>query len=197
MIFDEMQEHIDDFFESLPNTYMNLKPVGSDESTKQSEFEIDTDGLADWAVRKINEERAELERLEAIANQQIKEIESRVESLRERTRRRTSFLTIKLQRYFNTVPHKETATQEKYELLSGNLVMKKAKQSLVNDDNDKLVAHLEAAGLTEFVKIEKKPAWGEFKKRLVIVDGEVVDKESGEVVNCIKIDDVPESFEVK
>lgn len=46
----------------------------------------------------------------------------------------------------------------------------------MKQDDDQLVRCLKDSGQSKFIKTEEKPKWGEFKKRLEIMGGSVVDK---------------------
>lgn len=69
--------------------------LGTVAEGERAPFRITDDRCADWAIRKIADERSEYDRLKALAD------------------------------FFTTVPHKETKTTEKYRLLSGTLTFKK------------------------------------------------------------------------
>lgn len=69
--------------------------LGTVAEGEHAPFRITDDRCADWAIRKIADERSEYDRLKALAD------------------------------FFATVPHKETKTTEKYRLLSGTLTFKK------------------------------------------------------------------------
>jgi len=162
-------------------------------------FSITDDKLADWALRKIKEEEAERDRLINIANDQIADLNNRINQLETQCENKTKFLKGHLSIYFSTVPHKETKTQESYKLLSGSLVMKKATTKILHND-DELVAYLEANEEFDFIKIKKSPDWAEFKKDLAInEEGMVFDKITGEVLdsNICYTEDVPASFDIK
>lgn len=170
---------------------------GFDDFEENTEgFYIKDDKTADWAVKKIAEERAELERLKALAQEQMQEIKDKISHMEELTERKTSFLKSCLAQYFETVPHKETKTQATYKLLSGQLVFKKPKQKLVKSD-ESLLAYLKENNMTEFVKTKEEPVWNEFKKNLEIIDGVVVNTVTGEVVEVVKVEEEAGSFEVK
>lgn len=159
-------------------------------------FAITDDNTADWALKKISEERKELERLKAIAEQQIEEIQLKVKHLEESTERKTSFLKGCLAQYFETVPHKATKTQETYKLLSGSLVFKLPAQKMVKDD-EKLLEYFKQNNMSEYIKTKETPAWAEFKKNLSIVDDKVIDMSTGEVVEVVKVEETAGSFDVK
>ena len=173
-----------------------LEEVLEQPEDERKGFSINDDNVADWALRKIAEEQAELDRLTNLATQQIEELQLKIKHFEEVTERKTAFLKGCLAEYFHTVPHKSTKTQESYKLLSGSLVFKLPKQSMVKDDEE-LIKHFKKCGLQEYIKTEEKAIWGEYKKNLSIIDGKVIDTTTGEIVNAVKVEAVPGSFEVK
>lgn len=158
-------------------------------------WRIADDETADWAVAKIAEERAELTRIKALADEQISRIMEKVRAAEKRYENGTAYLTSKLAEYFSTVPHKKTKTTESYRLLSGTLKMKLGGVSMQQDD-EKLLEYLKASGNADMIKTTEKPMWGEFKKNLQIVDGVVVDKNSGEIVEGVAVIEKPDTFSV-
>ena len=165
------------------------------EDAPRPAWRITDDGCADWACRKIAEEKAELDRIRELADAQIQKIEEKVAAAERRFQNGTRFLTGKLAEYFETVPHKTTKTKASYRLLSGTLTRKFGGASMEKDDS-KLVEFLKASGNLEFIKTEEKPKWGEYKKRLEIMGGSVVDKETGEIVDGVKAIEKPDTFSV-
>ncbi len=158
-------------------------------------WRITDDGCADWAVRKIAEEKAELDRIKALADEQIQRIEEKVAAAEKRFQNGTSFLTGKLAEYFQTVPHKTTKTKHSYRLLSGTLTLKLGGTQLKQND-DALLEYLKASGNGDMIQTVEKPKWGEFKKRLQIVGASVVDGTTGEIVEGVEIINKPDTFTV-
>lgn len=165
------------------------------EDAPRPAWRITDDGCADWACRKIAEERAELARIRELAEAQIARIEEKLAAAERRCENGTRFLTSKLAEYFETVPHKTTKTKASYRLLSGTLTRKFGGATMEKDDS-KLVEFLKASGNLEFIKTEEKPKWGEYKKRLEIMGGSVVDTETGEIVEGVKAIEKPDTFSV-
>lgn len=175
---------------------MNMEVfAGEDVPDGSGGWKIADDGCADWAVNKIAEERAELARMEELAEAQIARIEEKLAAARKRCENGTRFLTGKLAEYFATVPHKKTKTQETYRLLSGTLKMKLGGVSMKQDDA-KLLEFLKASGQSEYIKVTESPKWGDFKKRLVIQGADVVDAETGELVEGVQLIEKPDTFTV-
>ncbi len=160
------------------------------------ELFINSDSKADWALRQIMQEQQEFERLKNIAAEQINNITEKIKTEEQKYNNMVNYLKSQLYSYFNSVPHKETKTQESYKLLSGSLVKKKASQKMVKDD-EQLVSYLQNNQLNEFIKTTYKPNWEEYKKHLEIVDGNVVDTVTGEIIEAVKVEYVPESFDIK
>ena len=58
------------------------------------------------------------------------------------------------------------------------------------------MAERAAAAEAEADQNTEKPKWGEFKKRLEIVGGQIVDKTTGELVEGVQIIEKPDTFTV-
>ena len=158
-------------------------------------FRITDDRCADWAVRKIMEERAEYERLKELADEQIAAIEEKVGAAKRRFENGTAFLTGCLSDYFQHVPHKTTKTTEKYRLLSGTLVLKKGGTKTTTDDS-KLVPWLKANGYGDLVKVEESAKWGELKKKLTFAGTNATIADTGEIVEGVTAYEAPDTFTV-
>lgn len=168
--------------DELEGMDMNMFDVEETESAPRPVWRITDDGCADWACQKIAEEKAELDRITSLAAQR-------------RYENGTRFLTGKLAEYFETVPHKTTKTKHSYRLLSGTLVKKIGGRTMKQDD-DALLAYLKASDNEDMIQTTEKPKWGEFKKRLEIVGGQIVDKTTGELVEGVQIIEKPDTFTV-
>lgn len=185
----------------LPNDPQQYPATGYEWAEEDSEeptaFCIDSDAKADWALRKIAEEKAELDRLDALAAQRIEEIESKMEKEQRRYEQHTSYLRAALEEYFNTVPHRDTKTKSTYKLLSGSLVRKKGGTDYKRD-NDTLTDWMESNGYGDMVKVKREPQWGAFKRLLEPTDsGAVFLADTGEIVPGITAERKPDTFEIK
>ena len=162
-------------------------------------FVIDDDNKADWAIKKIKSERAENERLKAIALNQIVELQNKMIELDNELERKTAFLKGELNRYFNTVEEgkKESKTQYSYKLLSGTIYCKKAAKKMNKTDDEAVIEYLQRSGKDEFIKVKSSIDWAEYKKTLAIAGNNVIDTETGEIIPGIEVEDIPETFEIK
>lgn len=169
--------------------------IGAVQPEERPPFRITDDRCADWAVRKIAEERAEYDRLKALADDQIASITEKVEAAKRRMENGTAYLTSCLADFFRTVPHKSTKTTEKYRLLSGTLTLKKGGIKTKQDDT-KLVAWLRANGYGELVKVEETAKWGELKKLLSFTGEIAAIADTGEIVEGVTAYMAPDTFSV-
>lgn len=169
--------------------------LGTVAEGERAPFRITDDRCADWAIRKIADERGEYDRLKALADEQIAAINEKVAAARKRMENGTSYLTSCLADFFATVPHKETKTTEKYRLLSGTLTFKKgtAKTKL---DEAKLVPWLKANGYGELVKVEESTRWADLKKLLSYTGDIATLTETGEIVEGVTVYETPGIFTV-
>ena len=161
-------------------------------------FAIVSDLQAEWALKRIKKAREEKERLINIATAEIKELTEKIENLEAKTERENGYLKKLLFDYFSRVEHKESKTQETYKLLSGSLVFKKPTQKM-EPNREKLLEYVKANNMPEFVKTKEDIDWAAYKKECEIVDGKVVNTQTGDLLpeDLIEVQDVPGEFDVK
>lgn len=174
---------------------LDMDAFASQEQPEGYGWRITDDACADWAVQKIAEERAEFERIKALADKEIDRIMEKVQAAERRHENGTAYLTAKLAEYFATVPHKTTKTTRSYRLLSGVLKMKLGGVSMKQDDA-KLLEYLKTSGHSDMIKTSESVKWGDYKKRLEIVGGVVVDKATGEIVEGVDVIEKPDVFTI-
>jgi len=172
-----------------------LYEVLEPEIEENNDFTIDNDSKAEWALSIIKAEKADRDRLIAVCEEKIKEYQEKIEQFKKRFENRTSYLVSLLNQYFQTVPKKKTKTQETYKLPSGTLKLKLPSIEYQRDDA-KLVEWLKSSGMNEFIQVKEAPKWAELKKR-VIVSGDKVITEDGEIVEGIAVVEKPARFEVE
>lgn len=156
-------------------------------------FAITNDQTAEWALRKIKEARQERDRIVSLAQSEIERLTGIIKSATDTCDRDTAYFQDELRRYFETVTPKETKTKASYKLLSGTLIYKKPTIQM-EPDKDKLIERLRG---TEYVKTSETFAWGEYKKRLAVADGIVVDTQTGEALEDVTASEKPGEFEVE
>lgn len=163
--------------------------ISPQEELEQKVFTVRDDQAAEWCLRKILEAEAEYNRMEEWYDMQILKARERCEST-------VHYMKTLLQDYFSTVPVHETKTLMKYQLPSGELVMSKAKDDFKPSDADKLLNWC-VTNDPDLVKVSTSPKWADIKKRLTVVGGKIVDKQTGLFVDGVEIEHKEAKFEVK
>ena len=153
-----------------------------EEWEEEQGFRITDDGGARWAVEQMKAADEEYER-DLIWYQGL------IEKAMAKRDARKARMTEYLRDYAEMVPMKETKTQKSYPVPGGRLVLKKATTKLAHDD-EKILAALRDQGRTEYIKTVtvEKLDWAGLKKEVT---------ETGELVDGITIEEVPETFTVQ
>ena len=163
--------------------------------TEEQEFTIDSDELAEWALKKVLAAKRERERLTALIDAERESLDRKQEDINRRYENDTSYLLYKLGEYFKTVEHKETKTQESYQLLSGKLVYKKPTQKM--EQQKEALLEWCKANAPEYVKTEQSVEWGQIKKCMKIVGEQVIYDATGEIVQGVAVTETAGTFDVK
>lgn len=155
---------------------------------EEAGFQVDDDQKAEWCIRKIQEAKKEM-------MDWIEFYVAQTDKVKDKCERRIQFFEYKLMQYFGSVPHKQTKTQESYQLPSGKLVLKKQAPDFERDD-ELILAWLKANDEDQYVKTKETVDWSELKKTLTIV-GEQVAGETGEIIPGITVTERPDVFKVE
>jgi len=155
---------------------------------------------ADNLITEIKDLQADKERFTEVAKKKCEIIMGELETRSLKIDNEIEFKKAQLRAYFMTVERKSTKTQETYSMFSGKLVMKKPTQKIKHDE-EKLKTYLlnNAEGYLKEI-VTTKIDWAEFKKELVVDNGNVFNKTTGQYLDDregITLEDVAESFEVK
>lgn len=165
---------------------------------KEGNWEIKDALMADWALDKIKETKAEYLQQEMVVKAKVDQLISWLEKRNEEKERKVNFFTIKLQQYFETatdVKKKTTTTQETLKLPSGTLKRKYPNAEYQRDD-EKLVGWLKRNNKMEFIKVKESADWASLKKNTQTV-GEAVVDENGEIIEGVTAIMRPPVFEVE
>jgi hypothetical protein len=160
----------------------------------EEQFSINDDSKAEWALNKIAEEKAEMQRMINVANSMIIKYQEKIEVYQKQFESKTAFLKEQLRQYFETVPHKITKTQETYKLPSGTLKLKKQNPEYIRDE-EKLLEWVKENKIS-YVKTKESVDWAELKKELNFVDDKAL-TEDGEIVDGVTVSERPSVFEIE
>ena len=154
---------------------------------------------ADDLVEKIKELEEEKETYKEVAKKRVEKINR---ALEEKIGKRDKEIRQCEQWLLNAVnisKVRETKTQRKLELLSGDVVVKKATKKFKNDNKAILEAIKEEREDLVKEKVTTSLDWASFKKELNIIGNQIINITTGEVVEIegLEIEEVPERLEVK
>lgn len=162
-------------------------------------FQIDTDSKAEWGIRKIQEEKAELRRMQLLCENMISHYSAKLKEAEDKFEKETAFFKGQLENYFRKLQAdgqvKSTKTTESYILPSGTLKLKK-QQPEYERDEEKLVAWCKKNGSGNFVKVEESVNWADLKKTLNFKNGQAI-SDTGEIIQAIKVIAREPKFEIE
>ena len=101
----------------------------------------------------------------------------------------------RLRMYFDSVPHKKTATQEKYPLPSGKLVLKDQEPEYQRDDKQ-IIKFLKENNGQKFIKVKEELDWSGLKKVLMVA-GETAADEDGNPIPGIRVIEREKAFTIE
>lgn len=157
-------------------------------------FEVTDDLKADWAVEQIHAHIELRDRLVALADARIKEMQEKKAKYALHCQNETAYLSVKLLDYFHTVKTADTKTQRKYQLTSGTLLLKHQQPEIVRDEAVILAWAKKVA--PQYVQVKESVAWGELKKVSEVRGEAVVLKETGEIVQGVVAFERADTFEI-
>lgn len=128
----------------------------------------------DKLVEEIKNFKAQQSQWDALLKEKIAEATAKVEEEKAKLQRAIDYNMSQIVVEFPQVEAKETKTQKKVSLVSGDIILKKATEK-IDYDKDKLLAYAKEKGMNDYIETKESFKWGEFKKTLTITDGAIVD----------------------
>lgn len=168
------------------------------------EFNVNAPELSDLDVdnliEEVKEKEKEIKRLKKLSEKKIQEVEYNTKCKIEPLEARITYIHDQLGMVIkNAKDKKETKTQYKKSFISGDVVLKKSQNKIKNPKLKGQEAY-EIEKLKEYCEpfTDYKFNWAELKKELDIVDGVVVNKETGEYMgDIIEWEQTPEQLVIK
>lgn len=154
--------------------------------------------IANKYVKEIREYKGQIDDIYAISENEIKEIKEKANLKVDRIQAKIDYLKNELFVLTQTMDMKESKTQKKKVLLDGSIIIKKPVNKFCLDKKE--LAKWLSKNKPEFVEVKSEisPKWSEFKKHLTITeDREIVDKETGELINATGLGVVEEPSKIE
>jgi hypothetical protein len=165
-----------------------LKMTIPEEENTVELLPVEGDVEADRLIKEIREAQETKGFWKSYYQEKLKEVNESCDLIIEQN-------TQRLRMYFDSVPHKKTATQERYPLPSGKLVLKDQEPEYKRDD-EAVIKFLKANGGEKFVKVEEKLDWNGLKKTLSIL-GETAADENGKPIPGILVIERDRAFTIE
>lgn len=128
----------------------------------------------DKLVEEVKKMRNQQVEWDAMLKLKIEEAKAKVEEEKQKLQRSIDFNMAQIKVSFDQLDSKETKTQKKIKVISGEVILKKAAEKL-DYDKDKLLAYAKEKEMNDYIKTKEEFNWGDYKKTLNIVDGNIVD----------------------
>ena len=150
-------------------------------------------------VEQIKEKQVERKQLEDLFNDKVAQLRLAFANKTAQIDNSIQFLTQSGRAIFESLPSKETKTQRKIALLSGDFVVKKPTKKLEADKEILLEYGKKSAPNYIEQKIIESFKWADFKKNLLITDdNKVINTATGEVIESgVSVIEVPEEVVIK
>lgn len=171
------------------------KHIAEEQEVDEERFVIDSDELADWALRKIIEAENEIEKVEHFAETQIRQIENWKAKQTDKHHNSIEHFQSLLAEYLQN-KRKDDPKLKSITLPNGLLGFRKRQPKWIYDEKQALES-LEKAKLNKFIKVEKKLDKNAIKKAFDVVEDKVINPETGEVLEGITVNEQGESFNVR
>ena len=193
-------ERFEEFYESFNEDVNN--------ENEFEQFEITDASTADWAIRKIADERKRAKYFIDCAKDEIERLKGQIKEMEEKCENSTQFFTGCLTKYFEReeVPKKKTKTQESVTLPAGKIVkilpkteyiMSNGEEISKNKSDDNFLNEVQELN-PDFIKTKAEVDWSTLKKHLTFdEDGNVMLKDTGEFIESLKTHTTLPSIEVK
>lgn len=176
-----------------------LDEVLDTQEVENETWKIKNDEEADWWIELHEEKLIEVRRLKMQLENKIAFYKEKLDKVIQEEEYIIEKRDGKLAEYFETLDEKDmkkTKTMLKYRLPSGELV-KKFPGPQFKRDNDKLTQWLENNNMDEYIEIKKQAKWGELKKATEVINGTVVLKDTGEIVEGVEVIERAPEFKVE
>lgn len=167
-----------------------------DQETKVDEgFKIDDDQTANWALRKIKQYQEKQKANNELAQAEIEKIESWNKQENEKAQQSIDYFQSLLAQY--AMKKREEDPKFKSQKLPNGYIGFRKKQPKWNYQEDVLLETLKKNQLTDFIKIKEQLDKSSIKKAFDVVNGKVINPDTGEVIEGITVEEQGEDFTVR
>lgn len=148
-------------------------------------------------VESVQQKRKKIAEWEEQLNLKIAEWTATVNTEIQKLERAIDYDIAQIIGVSNQLEWKESQTKKSIKVISGEVVLKKPREK-IDPDKEKLLAYLKENKLNDYIKTKEEVDWGNFKKTLAIVDGNIVDSDGVVLkIDALSITTTEEVLEIK
>lgn len=174
---------------------MNLHEfLDQEEQINDESFQIDDEQKANWALRKIKQLQEQQKENEVLAQAEMDKIETWVQQEYDKAQNSIDYFQGLLAKY--AMKQREINPDFKSQKLPYGRIRFVKQRPQYKYDDDLLVESLKKQGETELIRIKETPDKTAIKKKFVVHNGGLVNPETGEKVDGVKVIERDEKFEV-
>jgi len=162
------------------------------EQVNDERFIVDDEQKANWALRKISELQKEVERNTKLAEQEIDKIKQWEATQNKQIGDNILYFEGLLNEY--AMKQREIDPEFKSMSLPNGRFGFRKQQPKWEYNDEKVLSYLEQAGMNDLIRTTRVPNKAEIRKIFEVVDDKVINKETGEVVEGIEIEQREEKF---
>jgi len=169
-----------------------------DEDLPQEGYKISSKEEASWAVKKIAKIVKEQKENNKLVQTEIEKIQNWCDRENEKLQGTVNWFTKAVESWFRPL-HEADERIKTMSLPSGEIKIRKQPVQYTQDVEALLEWIDNDVKLEEYVKVivTRKPDWSNLKKQTIIKDGMVIFKPTGEIIESITVQEVPDKFEIK
>lgn len=164
------------------------------EGTEKESFTVKDDSSANWALRKIKHINDRLDENKALFDAEMDKLERWIKSEEEKSQNDIDFFQGLLAEY--AMKKKEEDPEFKSLKLPNGRIGFRKQQPQWNYDDEKIVQALKDSNLKDFINVQESPKKADIKKAFDVIDGKVVNPDTGEILKGITIEERPDDFNV-
>lgn len=168
-------------------------PEQTEESRQR--FQITDIASLNWALRKLSAIKAKKDEVNKLADAEIERIENYRKRELDALQGSEDFFNSLIADY--AIRRRNEDPKFKSEKTPYGSIRFRKQQPKWHYDDEKLLEHLKANDLKEFIRVKEEPNKAEIKKKFVVLDdGKVVDT-NGQEIEAIKVEFQPDALDVK
>lgn len=173
---------------------LQLAEIEEVETIEREGFKIEDKEQAAWALRKIKAFKTQIEETNNLADLEMQRIKRWQESENKSADDSIAYFEGLLLEYMVKEREKDPKTKS-VKLPYGTMRFKKQQPEYIRDE-PKLIDWAKASERQDLVKVKESFDWSSLKKGIAVVAGNVVDKDTGEVIEHVKVVEREDEFEV-